>query len=566
MLNTVLLFAALLHGAVAAAADIDRPAHAMRDGGGGALFARDDGGGARYWRVDKGAAEVDPDPHIDTPLGSVWKLFVYAWLVDRASAAPDYRCSGEDPEEAYCCKAGETIGRDLALVKSCGLYFVPARLGIDARAWKERWQALGAPDWLTDLDRLRPETRVPVASLLDALRRVPEQARKDAAHTLISVFTVGRGESTLPQYGALLRVKTWTMPDPTRAGARIGGAAGWTADGSAVWIGGNGASADVLRQTAASLAPLLQSWPAKDDDSCVRVEYFARYPIAEVRALPQHIPAPAGPLHGRFAVAFASGTQIEVQSEGELALDRSTQPAKIVGTLSMNEYVARVIQREGSPEPLQAARALAVVARSFLLQQAGRSDGCYLVADSSAAQRVAPRPATRASRAIADWSDTLVFADTAASYHADRPARGRLSWRDAVQAAQQGTGFDAILAAAFGPVALTSYASPLGTSCRPLAAAEAWLDRERQRWRRRLAREPGYEPPDVLPAVCALDAGRPRTEYERMRIYAMAPDTQEARVTLAHEYLHVAFAHHPSGRAEAYVERLARELVMGEQR
>lgn len=62
---------------------------------------------------------------LETPLGSVWKLFVYGYLVDRNIATPDYVCNGGDPEEVYCCMTGGHVDRDHALVQSCGRFSNP---------------------------------------------------------------------------------------------------------------------------------------------------------------------------------------------------------------------------------------------------------------------------------------------------------------------------------------------------------------------------------------------------------------------------------------------------------
>ena len=78
---------------------------------------------------------------LDTPLGSLWKLFVYAWLFDTGAREPAYECRGQSKDEVYCCAAGGRIERDQALVKSCGLYFEPARLGISSADWRTYWQA-----------------------------------------------------------------------------------------------------------------------------------------------------------------------------------------------------------------------------------------------------------------------------------------------------------------------------------------------------------------------------------------------------------------------------------------
>jgi len=112
---------------------------------------------------------------LDAPLGSLWKLFVYAWLVDTGAREPAYECRGQSKEEVYCCSAGGKIERDQALVKSCGLYFEPARLGIAATDWRAYWQARQAPSWLLDLPAVQPATRVSVAELLSVLALLPAQ-------------------------------------------------------------------------------------------------------------------------------------------------------------------------------------------------------------------------------------------------------------------------------------------------------------------------------------------------------------------------------------------------------
>ncbi|MBF3116334.1 DUF2300 domain-containing protein, partial [Pseudomonas aeruginosa] len=85
---------------------------------------------------------------LQAPLGSLWKLFVFAWLSDTGQAEPPYPCQGRSREEVYCCENGQTIGRDRALVRSCGLYFEPQRLALRPEAWRGYWQARQAPAWL----------------------------------------------------------------------------------------------------------------------------------------------------------------------------------------------------------------------------------------------------------------------------------------------------------------------------------------------------------------------------------------------------------------------------------
>lgn len=77
-----------------------------------------------YQLTPSGVASVSTLPDtLSTPLGSLWKLYVYAWLEDTHQPEQPYQCQGKSPEEVYCCQVGESITRDTALVRSCGLYF-----------------------------------------------------------------------------------------------------------------------------------------------------------------------------------------------------------------------------------------------------------------------------------------------------------------------------------------------------------------------------------------------------------------------------------------------------------
>jgi uncharacterized protein YfaQ (DUF2300 family) len=61
--------------------------------------------------------------------------------------------------------------------------------------------------------------------------------------------------------------------------------------------------------------------------------------------------------------------------------------------------------------------------------------------------------------------------------------------------------------------------------------------------------------------VCALAAGAPYSEQSRNRIFMRPLATREDRITLAHEYVHIALRRHPRGQDESYVEQLARRLA-----
>ena len=526
-------------------------------------------GQGQLWQADSSGAAPGFAPQgagvlpttLETPLGSVWKLFVYGYLVDRNIATPDYACNGGDPEEVYCCMTGGHIDREHALVKSCGLFFEPARLQLDSADWRKYWTAAHAPAWLRDLHAMTPTRRVPVAELLAALQAMPARPREAAASTLVSVLTSGRGEGTVSLYGSLLRAKTWTMPDPARPGASIGGAAGWLADGTPVWLGGPGGSARVLAAAAPRIAPLLTQVTVPDDGACVLVDFFSRYPIREVLGDKGPVAAPEGPLRGDFRVGFVNGNWARVTSRGELRLDRDAAGAlQVVGRFGMNDYVARVVEREGDTSQAEAAKALAVAARTYVVQHGNHDHGCFRIDDSSSTQRVLPRAPTAAARRAADLTDALVLTGVPVQYHHDKAAPGQMSWLAAKASAQTGLPFDAILAHTWPQATLTSFQSPLSGDCVEVAGAQPWLQRNAPMWARRMDGVAGYETPD-LPAVCAVREGRPYADAQRNRVYVYRLRTEEDRIALAHEYIHLAFQHHPRGLDEAFVERTARTLI-----
>jgi uncharacterized protein YfaQ (DUF2300 family) len=97
-------------------------------------------------------------------------------------------------------------------------------------------------------------------------------------------------------------------------------------------------------------------------------------------------------------------------------------------------------------------------------------------------------------------------------------------------------------------------------TCDHLPGLEAWLSRHAERWDAVLSAEPGYERPAHVD-VCRLDGRWPFADNRQDRVYVRRLETTDDQVTLAHEYLHLAFKHFPSGHDEHYVETTARRLV-----
>lgn len=516
-------------------------------------------GGSELLRLDGQrllSREALPES-LEAPLGSLWKLFVYAYLVDTKQPDNGYQCRGQDKEEVYCCNPGERIDRDQALVKSCGLYFEQQNLQLAEADWSRYWQARKAPSWISERQRLAPGTRVSVQQLLTQLAQLPAQA--DARKVLLDVVLNGDG-STVSALGSRLRVKTWSWLADNDPLARQGGFAGWLADGTPVWAGSSGTSVMVLKRHAESLGQVLPAaWP-REAGSCVEVRLFARYPLRQLRREGSDVAVEPGVLNGRYEVEFANGNRLPIESRGELFLEKSSEGLQLTAHLDREDYVARVLDREASVQPAEAAKALAITARTYLLQSAGRRGECLRIDDSSASQRVAPRPASQGARDIAAWTADLVLAGSPVTYHTSQPGTDRLAWTQAVEQAGNGLRYDAILARAFPRATLSRWDKPVA-ACQPLAAAEQWLRKQRRDWRPRLDMEPGYEEIQQF-TVCQLAAGRPYVDRERQRIFVRGFFSLQDRLDLTHEYLHLAFVAHPNGQDEAYVEGLARTLLL----
>lgn len=499
------------------------------------------------------------------PLGSLWKVFVYAYLVETHAKESAYTCSASRPDEEdhYCCNPGDSVTRNPALAKSCAPYFAPARLGITASRWSAMWTPHSQAPWLLDMAHLGPETEASVSDILQALQAMPPQARTAARAALLQTGIEGYGREAWPQLGSGIRYKTysWHLAD----GSAFGGAAGWLADGTPFWFGARGSSRTALATWAAPIAKALpepkwrEAGRATEDASCVDVDFFARYPLRAVWKGDAQVHG--GSLDGSYRLQFANGNWLSIAARGDLMLADADGTPAITGRMSINDYVARVVDREGGAEPAQAARALAIASRSYLLQNAHFEGACWHIADSSQTQRVSANPPTDGALAAAWFTDDVVLSDVPVHYHSNAAGTNRLSWKAAVAEAGDGWGFERILAQAYPKAALASTGGR--GECSRLDAAETWLARAALFWNKRLEREPGFEALDKTPDICALEQGHPYSDQRSLRIYARGWRSLDERITLAHEYVHLVLRFHPHGADEDYVERLARQLIEG---
>ncbi len=513
--------------------------------------------------VQRGS-DTPPPADARVPLGSVWKLFVYGYLHGRAMHEPVYRCDAvqRQHDEEYCCDPGGSVGRDEALARSCGPYFEPKRLGLSAADWAGFWGGQEAPAWVQSLPALQPATQVPVQELLQALQHVPDGARIAAREALLPVTL--RDEEVLGALGSGPRFKSWSW---RIEGERAGGAAGWLADGTPFWFGASGTSRSALHAHARWMASQFEASrmrPPQPDAAavaaqpCVEVAFFQRYPLRTVQRA-DGSEAPAGAMRGRYKLLFDNGSSMAIDAVPALQLVRAAGVPSIEARFALEDYVARVIDREGQGGEAAAARALAVAARSWVLQNTAEDQGCRHVADSSQAQRVSPNPPSDAARAAAAFTEGLVLTGGAVRYHSTEAGKGVMSWQAAVEKSRQGLGFETILRQSYPGLALGGLQNAV--DCEALPEAAQWLLQRQARWRGALRQQPGYEPLADSVQVCRLAMGTPHSDQRRLVIRVREWLSREGRVTLVHEYLHLAFRHHPNGRDEAFIEQLAQRLV-----
>lgn len=506
------------------------------------------------------------------PLGSLWKIFVYAYGVELALPEKIYTCRGADPEEIFCCAAGESITAETALAKSCSPYFAPKRLSIEQKNWAEFWtqNLKNPPSWLVQLKELQPETRVNVDELLQVLIQMRTKLKRfeNIEAAVLGTILKGTAAGSLQHWGSTLRVKTYTWrdlktPSDTKTDSLgfTGGFAGWLPDGTALWVSRAGHGRDAF---TSELRAVVDKHLQSQDKGCVIVNYFARYPIAKIH-LAKNQP-PEGPLRGPVEIKFKNGNLLRFEGDGSLKVTNENGRPQISARLSTNEYVARVLDREVQATPRAAAEAFAIAIRTFLLQNSKEEEGCRQIADSSHKQRVSPSAASSSSLRIARWSEGLVLSRVPQiRYHSSQADVNRMSWVQAKSLAEAGYSMNEILKAAY-PAAEISFATSLPPlDCVPNLMAARWIEEQSKSWRRHLNPVAGFEKPDKL-KVCVS----PGLSAENLRVFSLLDNQQifvpklryhEDEISILHEYLHIGFRHHPRGRDEIFIEDMAKALL-----
>ncbi len=499
--------------------------------------------------------------HGNVPLGSLWKLFY--WLYSTGNHLPDlpYRCqSPAIPTDVYCCDAGQSIQRNQALLRSCSTYFLLLRPHIDPQTWQHWWQqqAPHSP-WLARLANLRPDYSLSVVQLLSALQEI--SLKDEARLALLPRFLQPAWQNFLAEAGSGYRFKTFTWDDPDHPGAVLGGSAGWLYDGTPFWIAGAGSSTQVMNRSAALLGQRLLRQAQADNnhlDSCVDVQFFSRYPlntVSDSQGQPLHW---SGSVPGTVYLRFVNGQRLRVESNDRLHVDLQQAHPVLSARLSLEDYIARVIDREAHPAATQAAYALAIAARTWLIQNAAFAHGCWQVEDDSRQQRVSPSPPSPLAWQDALFTEGLALEGQSVTYQQQGQLTDRLSWEQAVQEEQRGLNYLSILKTAFPASVLTTLSGE--SNCLRLYAVENWLQQRLPHVNPLLYQQPGYEPVAHL-MICQLNYGTPYADQRQEILWIRRLWSHEDHISLWHEYLHLAFKNHPNGANERYIEQWATTLA-----
>lgn len=507
---------------------------------------------------------LQKDKDIKAPLGSLWKLFVYAYNKENSLSSSPYKCSGTLNEEVFCCKKGESIDEENALAKSCGLFFSPHRLRISRKKWKKFWKAKKInAEWLVNLEQLKPEKMVSVNMLLSVLEQVKvlPKAKGFLDKALVRVVLNGTGKNSLSELGTNPRIKTFTWDKPRVIKEYIGGFGGWLVDGTTIWGMGDGKSSEFLTRVSDILDNHWKRTIRFNANQCVTVRYFHDYEIESVFDLSINQNINNGSLNGTYIVKFKSGSELTLNSNEELFLKNHNNKLFIDARMNITSYIARVLDREVSSKYQSAAEAFSIVIRSYLIERAKKISGCYHVIDSSKFQRISANIPTKESIQISTKTSGLILNNAGSiRYHLNKDGKNMISWLKAKSFDQSGKKSLEILKSFYPNSQIVYFSDRYSNSCGTFGKANKWLKNKAPKWHKVLVKHPGYERPDSF-KVCKLNSGAPFANKKTNEIFVRGFNGFENQYSIAHEYLHLAFKYHPIGNSERDIDRIAKKLV-----
>ena len=503
----------------------------------------------RAFQMSEKAQKIVSHKDLKTPFGSLWKLLTHIYFLENGETPAPYICEGKKTEEVFCCEKGKSITFEDALSKSCGLFYEDKLKMIRSTDWKLFWDEKKISySWLAK-SHLTPSTLVPVDQLLFTLQKITSfRSFNSLKDHLFPVLTKGTLGGHVSEIGSSLFMKTWTWEDQLSR-RLIGGAAGWTRDGIPFWIKAEGSSRDVFKQSTKLILDLLPK-NTKIDGTNVSVNFFKSYPIQRVLSLPDKKEIKFGRMIGHYLVEFKNGNRLKIVADGKLTL---TMNHKIVGTFTTEEYVARVLEREGDVHHPEATKALSILIRTYLHKHAKKTTQGLEIDDSTLFQRVSPStPGTQAMN-LTTFTNGIVLVDDNIHYSTS-------SWQKMKLLAAKEKRFSDILSVVFPGHSLKLWIDKREEDCSRIKLAENYLLHSLKKWRKTLDRHSGYEEIKNV-HICQLRLTKPFSDLRKNRIYLNFDESLEARVSLAHEYLHLGFKHHPATQDEVFIEQLAQQIT-----
>jgi uncharacterized protein YfaQ (DUF2300 family) len=257
-------------------------------------------------------------------------------------------------------------------------------------------------------------------------------------------------------------------------------------------------------------------------------------------------------------VKFSNGNVLPIKSNGELTLSAVENKPQLWGKLGVQEYIARVLDREADATKTEAARALSIAARSYLYQNAQFHQACWQIDDDSRMQRVSASPASEAAKAVTAMTEDLALTGSPIYYHQNKSATNTLNWQVAVKQAEQGDDYLAILHEAY-PNASWRLSNQM-QQCKRLPSAEQYVQKNLAEVQRKIGSTAGLESVNGL-KICQLDYGNPYADQQTMSMFVRDWRSENDRITLWHEYLHLALRFHPNGANEELIETTAQQLA-----
>jgi uncharacterized protein YfaQ (DUF2300 family) len=211
------------------------------------------------------------------------------------------------------------------------------------------------------------------------------------------------------------------------------------------------------------------------------------------------------------------------------------------------------LEREGSVDQPEAAKALTILIRTYLMKQGKKTELGLAIDDTSSYQRVSPSTPGLQALSLARFTRGLILENAQVNYDTH-------SWLRMKKLSQKGFVFNQILKVLNPHFLIALSRDQRDSDCKRLKMAESYLTQSLSRWGKILNHQSGYEEvKDVH--ICELRMNKPFSDLKKNRIYLHFDESIQARISLAHEYLHLGFKHHPVTRDELFIEQLAKKIT-----